>query len=415
MHELRSAICLVIDRLSAAYVGALGNTWIHTPAFDRLAAESIVFDRAMIDSPAIAEVYHSYWTGEPAWQNAARDWTSASTMAQVCRNRSLPTVLVTDDEDIATQPLSKAYSEIVRLAPSAELQQATDWQDTQLARFFAAAVECLTDHRAPALVWLHTAALGRIWDSPQNLRDQYAAEDDPRAFALVEPPSQKLGTDIDPDELLRLRHAYAGEVTVLDNCLSTLLDAIAGSPWSDALLIVTSCRGYPLGEHGIVGRAADELYAELLQVPLFVRVPGGASFGARSQYLAQPADLGATLRDWFAATEEAAQAEPRAWFRGRTLLRYDEDAKQTRKLAIARSANGEMALATPSWFLRAQAQDAETAARTLQLYVKPDDRFEANEVSDRCLQTAEEFRQAVQALESSLAQGIVPIITLADQ
>ena len=66
------AICLVIDRLSAAYLGALGNTWIRTPAFDALAAESIVFDRAMIDSPVLEETYESYWTGVPAWVRAQR-------------------------------------------------------------------------------------------------------------------------------------------------------------------------------------------------------------------------------------------------------------------------------------------------------------------------------------------------------
>jgi arylsulfatase A-like enzyme len=323
-------------------------------------------------------------------------------------------VLITDDDEVATQASATAPDEIIRIPPQDELQQATDWQNTQLARLFAAAVESLTDRQPPSLVWLHTAALGRIWDSPQKLRDQYSAEDDPRAFALVEPPSQKLGGDIDPDMLLGLRHAYAGEVTVLDHCLSTLLDAIAGSPWSDALLIVTSCRGYPLGEHGIVGCAGDQMYAELVQVPWFVRVPGGVKFGARSQVLAQPADLGATLRDWLAASDRSALAEPCPWFRGHTLLRAD-DAKQTRKLAVARSGTGEIALATPSWFMRTAAAEAETASRKFELYVKPDDRFEANEVSDRCLEVVEEFRQAVQALESSLAHGTVANITLTDQ
>jgi hypothetical protein len=73
-----------------------------------------------------------------------------------------------------------------------------------------------------------------------------------------------------------------------------------------------------------------------------------------------------------------------------------------------------MALATPSWFVRSPVPAAETDARTIELYVKPDDRFEANEVSDRCLETVEEFRQAVQALEASSQQGEVPNITLTD-
>ena len=48
---------------------------------------------------------------------------------------------------------------------------------------------------------------------------------------------------------------------------------------------------------------------------------------------------------------------------------------------------------------------AETDSRKLELFVKPDDRFEANEVSDRCLETVEELRKTVQALETSLERG----------
>ena len=48
-----NAICLVFDRLHAGYLGAYGNSWIETPAFDRLASQSFLFDRALIDSPEL--------------------------------------------------------------------------------------------------------------------------------------------------------------------------------------------------------------------------------------------------------------------------------------------------------------------------------------------------------------------------
>jgi arylsulfatase A-like enzyme len=415
--ELRSAICLVIDRLSAAYVGALGNTWIHTPAFDRLAAESLVFDRALVDAPSVAQVYQSYWTGDPAWRGDCGEPAGQPTLAQFCHDHSLPLVLISDDEEIASHPLSAAFDEIVRLAAPAELEQATDWQETWLARFFAAAAEYLIDREPPALVWLHTAALGRIWDSPQTLRDQYSAEDDPSAAGLVDPPAEKFSGDIDPDVLLGLRHAYAGEITVLDYCLGGLLDAIAASAWSDALVIATSCRGFPLGEHGIVGRAAESLYGELLHVPWLVRVPGAARYGERCQGLVQPADLYATVRDWLSPTDRSAKGPPIPWYTGRSLLCSGEDAPPNRKLVVARSSAGETALSTPAWFLRAEAPSAagaEGAGRKLELYVKPDDRFEGNEVSDRCLDIVEEFRTVMQTLESALEQGAAPHLTLPD-
>jgi arylsulfatase A-like enzyme len=259
--------------------------------------------------------------------------------------------------------------------------------------------------------------LGRIWDSPQTLRDQYSAEGDPSAAGFVNPPAQKFSGDIDPDVLLGLRHAYAGEITVLDYCLGGLLDAIAAGAWSDALLIATSCRGFPLGEHGIVGGAAESLYGELLHVPWLVRVPGAARYGARCQGLVQPADLYATVCDWLSPANQAAQAAAMPWYTGRSLVPRGEDGQPKRKLIVARSSAGETALSTPAWFLRAEAPLAagsEDAGRRLELYVKPDDRFEANEVSDRCLDIVDEFRAVMQALESACEQGAAPNLTLSD-
>jgi hypothetical protein len=361
-------------------------------------------------------VYHGYWTGESVWRSATREPSSHLSLAQFCRDCSLPMVLITDDEETASHPLSAAFDDVIRIAPEEDLQQATDWQETWLARFFATAIEHITDRKPPALVWLQAAALGRIWDSPQSLRDRYSAEDDPPAADIVEPPSQKLAGDVDPDWLLGLCHAYAGEVTVLDNCIGALLDAMAASAWSETLLTVTSCRGYPLGEHGNVGRAAENLNAELLHVPWFVRVPGGPKYGARYQALVQPADQYATVCDWLAPADQSAKSEPAAWYTGRSLLRVEDDSSSRRKLAVARSMTGETALATRAWFVRAaaSAEGEEGAARKFELYVKPDDRFEANEVSDRCLDIVDEFREVVQALEVGLEQGVAADLTVSD-
>ena len=58
-----NAICMVIDRLHAGYVGAYGNSWIETPAIDRMAAESFLFDQALVDTPQLETLYRSYWQG----------------------------------------------------------------------------------------------------------------------------------------------------------------------------------------------------------------------------------------------------------------------------------------------------------------------------------------------------------------
>ena len=52
-------------------LAAYGNTWINTPAIDRLAAESFVLDRAVIDSPQLEIIYRSLWQGLHAMVPAA--------------------------------------------------------------------------------------------------------------------------------------------------------------------------------------------------------------------------------------------------------------------------------------------------------------------------------------------------------
>src|SRR5262249_56411820 len=126
----------------------------------------------------------------------------------------------------------------------------------------------------PFLLWIHTQGMNGPWDAPLEMRYQFADEDDPVPPDLVSPPQKTLAADYDPDELLGLAHAHAGQVALVDYCLGMLLEALEEHPLaSETLLAVTSPRGYPLGEHLRVGPANEALYGELLHVPLFLRLP----------------------------------------------------------------------------------------------------------------------------------------------
>ncbi len=85
-----NVICLVIDRLHAGYLGAYGNTWTSTPALDRFAAESFVFDRAIIDSPQLDLIYRSLWLGLHALCPQTREQ----------HRDSLPTIFSNSDKTV---------------------------------------------------------------------------------------------------------------------------------------------------------------------------------------------------------------------------------------------------------------------------------------------------------------------------
>ncbi|MCR4414598.1 MAG: sulfatase-like hydrolase/transferase, partial [Thermoguttaceae bacterium] len=209
---------------------------------------------------------------------------------------------------------------------------------------------------------------------------------------IVQPPDRTLRDDFDPDELLGLSQAYAGQVTLLDTCLGALLEYLAEGPLQrDTLLAVVSARGFPLGEHRRVGPCDEALYAELTHVPLVLRLPGGEGAAGRSGALVRLADLGPTLAGWFGLGDALA-------FSARTLLplvRGEMESLRDRHLIVGQ--DHQRALVTPAWYLR--------TADQAELFVRRDDFWQANDVAGRCAEIVEIARQALHELETALASG----------
>jgi arylsulfatase A-like enzyme len=234
------------------------------------------------------------------------------------------------------------------------------------------------------------------WDAPLEFRRQFADEDDPTAPDFTEPPVRWVAENEDPDLILGIQHAYAGQICLLDECLEALLDAFhAAQAGAETLLALASPRGYALGEHRRIGPIDPSIYGETLHVPCLIRYPDGADALVRNQQLVQPTDLFATLLQWFALPRAAGSN----WGRSLTDLLHGH-AHSDRAAAVSGTFR---ALRTPAWFLHA---DGNSKA---ELFAKPDDRWEANEVSDRCrdllpelMALFDEFQQA--ATSSGISQ-----------
>jgi arylsulfatase A-like enzyme len=207
-----------------------------------------------------------------------------------------------------------------------------------------------------------------------------------------------LRADYDPDELLGICQAYAGQVSLLDLSLGGLLETLRASPFGEqTLLAVTSARGFPLGEHLRLGAVDDALYGELVQVPWMLRLPGAAGAMDRSQALVQPADLQSTLLDWWDLSDSQ---KPGA---GQSLLPLVRGERETlRDHACIISAGGERGIRTPGWYLRSPVNRAEAVEPAgVELFAKPDDRWEVNDVADRCAETAEALQSALDRFEAA--------------
>ena len=399
-----NVIILAIDRLHAGYLGCYGNTWIVTPEFNRLAAESFLCEQALIDTPHLAEIYDSYWLGSHVLQRRGRGAPSGPSLPQLLAQASIATTLISDEAEIGRHPLAAQFGEVIRLDAPDESHAATttaaDAAETRLAGFFAVANEWLAAAREPFCLWLHGGALGALWDAPYEFRSQYADEDEPAPPEFAEVPSRELAEDYDPDELLGVCQAYAGQVSLLDLTLGGFLEAFRASPLAaETLLALVSPRGFPLGEHRRIGAANEALYGELTHVPWLLRLPDATGAMDRSQALVQPADLFATIVDW---CKLAATTTPRF---GQSLLPLVRgELELLRDRACIADAGGGRAICTPGWFWLQPGPANESPPRA-ELYAKPDDRWEVNDVADRCAETTEALQRALVDFEAAAQAG----------
>jgi arylsulfatase A-like enzyme len=422
---ISNVICLVIDRLHAGYLGAYGNTWIRTPTIDRLAAESFVFDRAIIDSPNLRLQYDSLWMGMHVLCPKVME-AGAVPMAKGFSQAGRHTTLITDSTEVAEHPLAAAFDERIAISQtegggSAQNRRlASSVEDTEAASFFASAIDWLQTARKPFLFWLHTETLGRVWDAPLEFRQQYGDEDDPAPNESADVPNRVLSERFDPDEVLGVRHAYAGQVTLLDELIAALLEAIDGANLSDdTLLVLFSPRGFPLGEHRRLGPCDEALYAELTHVPWLIRFPAALGLAGRTQALVQSADLPTTILD---ACGLPIGALPTGGGRSAMpLLQGDRAPRFDRAFAVGPAE--QYAVVTPAWSLRVSNQSVKpesneassasgsAAEKRVELFTKPDDWFEVNEVSDLCPEIAEKMQTEFTRFEQACAirQPVLPV------
>jgi len=373
----RNAIVVVIDRLGSGFLGPYGNTWIETPAMNQLASESVLFEHVIADSNDLTLLYRSYWSGVHAMCHRDRPECS---LAKLIERGGLQAILLTDDESLPRHPLAEDFGEHVLLAKSARSRLAASIEETRFAQLTLAAIEWLADANESGLLWLHAQGMNGPWDAPAELAERFRDEDDPAAYSDIDPPRFKLERDHDPDDILRIMHAYAAQVSVIDTCIESLLDAIGQHPLADeTLVIVTSPRGYPLGEHGRIGAGEGDLFGETLNVPLLIRHPDRESACMRLDSLAQPTDLYATLAAWFGVSADAGSST------GHDLLELSKNEQAWSRGAAFSVGNGERVVRTPAWLLHVDSDGGKS------LYAKPDDHWETNEVADRCGEVPDEL------------------------
>jgi arylsulfatase A-like enzyme len=289
-------------------------------------------------------------------------------------------------------------------------------ENTGVARTITTAVNWLRgrkDDKSPFLLWLDLFSPHGPWDPPQPYRDQYVtvepdefeageegdlvedlagAEEQEIAIeeitALIDVPASAVGALISEAELFRLRRTYAGTVTLVDRWLGQLFDTMRRmGRMDDTLLIFTSDQGEPLGEHGYVRRFRPWLYEELIHTPLVVRLPRGEAGGTRHQALVQTVDLLPTIISALGLPPIEPEVTP---IHGHDLLPLIRGQKtKVRDYACLGMDAAEFAIRTHLWHLIVPVETDPDEPRTPELYRKPEDRWDQDNVIDQHPEVAE--------------------------
>jgi arylsulfatase A-like enzyme len=260
-------------------------------------------------------------------------------------------ILLTDDTDVFLHEHAGLFDEKHRLEPKRRSRPAGKLEETQWFRNMATIADLLRSRPdKPFLLWAHLEGFRGCWDFPLSYRQRYQIDEDPDPYPDVALP-EIIGKNFDPDGKQSIMEAYSGGVSVLDEALAGLLTFFHKEKLDqNTVLLFTSVRGFSLGEHDYIG-SCGELYSENVHLPLFIRFPDGSFAGFRSQTLLQPADVWEIVRKGEIPEEPATV---------HSALRI-----------------GQEVIVTPDWFVYQKPAGIE-------LYVKPDDRWEVNDVADRC-------------------------------
>ncbi len=362
-------LVIVVDGLRASALGAYGNTSFPTPALDRIAADSLLLDWCYASSVELAAIYRDLWQSD------------SSSLPRQLKSSGYKTTLVTDDPDLPSFPAANEFDHCLQLSDEsaqnyAKVARAVETSRTALARVFASASEVVASSSAsPQLVWLHARGMYGPWDAPLDLQLSLLDDEDPPPVESITPPDFILAEAADPDAAFRYACAYAAQAMVLDECCDTLLAAVDSARSAGEWLVsLIGARGYPLGEHRRIGGVDPRLYGEQLHVPWLIQFPDNAGQLGRSGQLTSHADLVPSLMDSEANTSvRALTATSRPTWR---------DA------LVATSAAGHRAIRTAEWCLR-QDPDPQRNQIGAELFVRPDDRWEANDVAKLCSDVVE--------------------------
>ena len=400
-------IVIQVDGLQLAALGAYGSVWVETPNLERLAASSVVFDQHFADVPSAEGIVHAMHNGRHCFppMEGERAVARGQSVFELLIGRKVSCdVSHHGRQSSFLWEADAAKSSPEYLVPSTECSMLgtqhsiPGTEHSELGtQYSVLGTEDLQPHLhrletiEDILVWFKTH-LFPPWDVGE---DFFAKQcEDWQLEEVLEPWPNPTSSWFDPNDEItfaRLQRTCAAVVESLDEKIGQWLDVLSQQPWwPEAMLVFTAGRGQNLGEHGLVGDFRPWLHEELVHLPLMIRLPHDAEAGRRVFALTQTVDIPATILDFFGVVK------PEDWH-GSSLLPLCRGGAAIRTFACMGLRIGdasEYALRTAdAGIILPHKVSPEDRPRGPMLFIKPDDRWEVNDLRQPNLEEAEKLEQ----------------------
>jgi arylsulfatase A-like enzyme len=308
----RNVILYLVDALRADHLGCYGYGKPVSPHIDAFAREAVLFRHAVAQAPWTRPSVATILTGllpRTHGVNRKRQALAAEavTLAEVLRERGYRTAGFVTNGNVARAFGFAQGFDTYQLLQSRR-HSAVD-VNTQAAAWLAA-----QRGDAPFFLYLHTVEPHAPYNPPTPFRQRFASGvrgDELTGMHVFKLLSE--GRLVPTPALLRdLTSLYDAEIAANDAAFGALRDLLVRRGlWDDTIVVFLSDHGEELFDHG-GWQHGRTLHAEMLDVPLIVRVPG-AGAGRVVMRQVQHADVMPTIL-------AALHLPPAASVQGRSFL-----------------------------------------------------------------------------------------------
>lgn len=269
-----NVLLVTLDTTRADRLGAYGAAGAETNAFDRLAAEGVLFERAWTVTPLTSPAHASVMTGLYPTAHGVRNngrfrmADESTTLAEILRGAGWAT-----GGFVAAFPVSRSFG----------FEQGFERFDDDFgsdaggvprneriagevnARAIPWIRERMADRTRPFFAWIHYYDAHEPYNPPGPIGARFRGR------------------------------AYAGEIAYADSCLAEVIETLRrGRVLDRTVVVVAGDHGEGLGDHGEATHGLL-IYEPMIHVPLAIRAPWIVPKGSRSRELASLVDLTPTI------------------------------------------------------------------------------------------------------------------------